>query len=181
MRRLERDGIVERRVGGRGRPTEYHLTLAGRELQPLVEFLIVWGARWVILKPDPARMDPLLLMWWMRGRIRRDHLPEGRVVVQFDFRDVRECTAWLLLEPDDVSVYIQHPGFDVDLLVTADLAGFYCVWLGRRGLADALRDGSVRLDGPSSPVRAFPGWLAWSPAADGVRATLTNSPTPRVL
>lgn len=46
LRRLERAGVVERRVAGNGRATEYHLTPAGRELRRLVDVLVEWGARW---------------------------------------------------------------------------------------------------------------------------------------
>jgi hypothetical protein len=63
-----------------------------------------------------------------------------------------------------------RPGLSVDVLVTADLAAFHRVWLGRISFADALRDESVRLDGPRRLTRAFESWFAWSPFAPAVRA-----------
>jgi hypothetical protein len=143
-----------------------------------VDDLIVWGARWAFGEPDPAELDPVLLLWWMHGRVRRERLPPRRVVVQFDFSGARVASMWLLLDPADVSVCLQHPGFDVDLLVTADLAAFYRVWLGRCTLAEALRREQVRLDGPPALARAFPRWWALSPTAEVVRAT-AGTPRPR--
>ena len=42
LRRLERTGVLERRFLSRGKQTEYRLTLAGRELQRLIEILGEW-------------------------------------------------------------------------------------------------------------------------------------------
>jgi len=77
---------------------------------------------------------------------------------------------WLVLERTDISVCPTDPGFDTDLVVTADIAALYRVWLGRASLADALKEGSVEIDGPPLLARAFPRWLQWSPVADTVRA-----------
>jgi DNA-binding HxlR family transcriptional regulator len=171
LRRLERDGVLERLVAQDGRTTEYRLTRAGRALQRLIDTLTDWGARWAFGEPRPEEMDPVLLLWWMRGRIKPDRRPAKRIVLQFDFRGDRKGTYWLVLDSADVSVCLRHPGFDVDLVVTADIAAFYKVWLGSSSLADALRAGLVELDGPPALARAFPKWLALSPVAESVRAT----------
>lgn len=176
LRHLERSGVVERHVSSGGRATAYQLTLAGRELQQLVDALVAWGARWAFGEPETADLDPVLLLWWMRDRIHRECLPPRPVVVQFDFRGARTRTLWLVLDRGDVSVCLRHPGFDIDVLVTADIAALYRVWLGRSTLAEAMRSGSVQFDGPPALVRAFPGWFAWSPVADVVRAAVTTPP-----
>jgi DNA-binding HxlR family transcriptional regulator len=170
LRQLEQMGIIERHVGGKGRATEYHLTMAGQELKPVIEALLEWGAQWAFGEPDQADLDPVLLLWWLRRGTRLDRLPPRRVVLQFDFHGARTGSYWLLLEPSDVSVCLQHPGFDVDLLVTADIAAFYQVWLGRISFAESLGHQWVQLDGVPALVRAFPTWFAWSPAAAAVRS-----------
>jgi DNA-binding HxlR family transcriptional regulator len=161
LRQLEGNGIVERRVMDGGRLTQYHLTAAGRELQPIVSALVIWGTRWAFSDPQPVHLDPVLLLWWVRGVVQRDRLPAHRVVVQFDFQGACTLTMWLVLDRADVSVCMQHPGFDVDLLLTADLATLYRVWGRRDTFAGAMRRGLVRLDGPPSLARAFSGWLGW--------------------
>jgi hypothetical protein len=118
----------------------------------------------------------VLLLWWVRRGTRLDRLPPQRVVVQFDFHGAQTGSYWLLLEPSDVSVCLQHPAFDIDLLVTTDIAAFYQVWLGRISFAEALGCNWVQLDGIPALVRAFPTWFTWSPAAEAVRAAHRHSP-----
>jgi DNA-binding HxlR family transcriptional regulator len=174
LRRLERMGIVERHASDEGRAVEYALTRAGRELQRVIDVLGGWGARWAFGDPRPSELDPILLLWWMRRRVRRHRLPARRVVIQFDFRGERTGSYWLVLERADVSVCLQHPKFDVDVSVSADIAGFYRVWLGRTTLGEAVRSGVVRLDGMPALTRAFPDWFEWSPMADTVRGALAR-------
>ena len=168
-------GVVERRAVAGGRGTEYILTEAGHEIQRIIDVLGEWGARWAFGEPRPDELDPVILLWWMKRRVHADRLPERRVVVQFDFRGSHRGSYWLVMDPTDVSVCLQDPGFDVDVLVSADIAAFYSVWLGRISLATALHDESVALDGMPAPVRAFPGWFAWSPMADAVRSAAART------
>ena len=77
---------------------------------------------------------------------------------------------WLLLTRTDVSVFLRHPRFEIDLLVSADIATFYRMWLGRISMGEALRGEAVRLRGTPAFVRAFAQWFSWSPMADTVRA-----------
>jgi DNA-binding HxlR family transcriptional regulator len=172
LRRLEQAGVVERRVAPGGRRTEYRLTRAGRELQRIIDDLGEWGARWAFGEPRPNELDPIVLLWWMRRRVRQERIGGRRVVIQFDFRACPTQGYWLLIDPSDVSVCLKHPGHDIDLLVTADIMAFYRVWLGRSTLAEAVRRSQVRLDGRPADIRAFPQWFAWSPMAAAVRAAL---------
>ena len=73
--------------------------------------------------------------------------------------------------PDELD---PHPGFDVDVTVTADIRALYEVWLGRALLEDVIRSRRVRLDGMSSDVHTFPLWFARSRMADTVRTALTE-------
>ena len=74
---------------------------------------------------------PDLLIVWMARNVDREQLPPNRTVVQFDFRDPAK-RYWMVLEPSEASVCIQHPGFDVDLEVKVDTATLYRVYLGAR-------------------------------------------------
>jgi hypothetical protein len=60
----------------------------------------------------------------------------------------------------------EHAGFEIDLVVNADLVALTKAWMGDVRLADAMRSGLVRVEGPTALVRAFPGWLALSGFAD---------------
>lgn len=176
LRQLEAAGVVEKRTMAAGRrTTAYHLTEAGRALEGVIDALLVWGSEWAFGEPTPEQLDPLLLMWWLRSGVRPDALPAGRVTVQFSFTGnerapSQRATYWLVLAREDVTVCLTDPGHPLDLLVTADLAAFFQVWVGRLAYDEALRGGAVRVEGLPRLVRAFPQWFALSPAAPAVRA-----------
>ncbi|MCA9952312.1 MAG: helix-turn-helix transcriptional regulator [Anaerolineales bacterium] len=173
LRRLQRMGLVEKVTGRNGRQnTAYYPTAAGQELQAVINALLVWGAKNERAKPDDNDLDPLLLMWWMRGRVCSDHLPAQRVVVRFDFTGAKSQTYWLLLTPEDASICLTNPGFELDVLVTADLAAYFQIWLGRLTFTAAQAAGKVQIDTIPIYANAFPHWFAYSLAAPAVQAAL---------
>jgi hypothetical protein len=109
-------------------------------------------------------------MWWMQRRVHQDALPEGRTVVQFDIVGGRRREVfWLVLERQESSVCKADPGFEVDVRVTADETEFHRVFAGRTTLGEAMNEGSVTIDGPSTLVRQLPKWFAWSPFYERTR------------
>jgi DNA-binding HxlR family transcriptional regulator len=168
LRSLDRAEIVQRRTGAKGRTLDYRLTLAGRDLEAVVQAIGEWGATWSVTEPRPEELDPYLLMVWMARHVDREQLPANRTVVQFDFRDPAE-RYWMVLETAEVSVCLQHPGFDVDLKVAVDTATLYRVYLGRAELAGALRARTLTMSGPRKLQREFGRWFAWSAFAPASR------------
>ena len=73
----------------------------------------------------------------MARHVDYDELPADRTVVQFNFRNPAK-RYWMVLEPSEVSVCLQHPGFDVDLELAVDTATLYRIYLGRAELGAAL-------------------------------------------
>lgn len=169
LRRLEKHGILTREPAPSGKKTVYRLTQAGLDLFPIIESLTRWGARWAFGEPRQDELKPLLLMAWMRGRVCHENLPACRVVVEFRFPTARPRDYWMVLNPGDVSICLTHPGFEVDLYVTADLTSLYKVWVGRMPFAAALADDQIHMDASPELARAFPTWFALSPAAGIVR------------
>jgi DNA-binding HxlR family transcriptional regulator len=169
LRDLEDAGVVERLPRAQSTIAEYHLSEAGRELKAVVEALGAWGVRWAFGDPRPEELDAGLLVWKIHQRINREVLPETRTVIEFDFTGPGARRVWLLLERGDVSVCVTPPGYDSDLIVRADLAFFYRVWLGQIEYDAAIRCGSVQVDGPPALARQLPRWFMWSPMARFVR------------
>lgn len=170
LRQLQRAGLVEKRLTAAGRSTtEYRLTQAGQELFPVLNSLRAWGEVWAFGDPTPDELDPVLLMWWMRNRAEVDRLPERRVVAQFDFSGAATVSFWLILSRDDVTLCLTDPGYEVNLLVTADLASFFKLWGGRMSYQEALSNGAVHIEGAPSLARTFPQWFGWSAAAPSRR------------
>jgi DNA-binding HxlR family transcriptional regulator len=168
LHQLELAGIVVKCDG------RYRLTEAGRDLEPLVFGLGEWGARWAFGPPRESELDPALLMWWAHGRIDAGALPDRRVVLAFVLSEPR-FDAWLVCEEIGVSVCRVDPGFDVDATVAARVADLAEVWLGRRSLVDALRQGEVAVTGLREVVDAVPAALRLSPVADLVRAARAHA------
>jgi DNA-binding HxlR family transcriptional regulator len=169
MRALERAEVVERRTGPKGRTLEYRLTPGGRDLEPVVQAIGEWGATWSFTEPRPEELDPDLLIVWMARHVDRESLPPERTVVKFDFREPKR-RYWMVLERSEVSVCLQHPGFDVDLEVAVDTAALYLVYLGRAELGGAIRAGRLTLTGPRALQRGFGRWFTWSAFAPASRA-----------
>jgi hypothetical protein len=91
--------------------------------------------------------------------LRRERLPDRRVVIRFDFTGrPRLERYWLLIEFGDTEICRTHPGFDEDLYITADAEAFTRWHAGHLTWAEATRGDRIRLNGPSSLVRAFPTW-----------------------
>jgi DNA-binding HxlR family transcriptional regulator len=167
LRELEEAGVVQSRPLARGRGREYRPTRAAEELREVLERLGEWGQRWGTGQFDPANLDLALLMWNVRRRIDLARLPRRRVVVRFDFRTFPPRfralqTCWLILEPKGTDLCLKDPGFDVDLVVTADAAAMAKVWTGAITFAQAVRSGGLEVEGPRDLVRAFPTWLLLS-------------------
>ncbi len=168
MRALERAEVIARRTGPSGRTLGYRLTPAGRDLEPVVQAIGEWGATWSVTEPRPGELDPYLLVVWMARHVDRRRLPPNRTVVKFDFRDPDQ-RYWMVLEPSEVSVCLQHPGFEVDLAVTVDTGTLYRVYLGRAELGGAIRAGRLTMSGPRALQRRFGDWFTWSAFAAASR------------
>ncbi len=169
LRHLEELGVVERSPRGDGKASAYVLTPAGEELRGLIQGLGEWGARWAFGEPREAELDAPLLLWKICRRI--DDGPRAeRTVVRIDFRDDRSWY-WVVLDANGASLCLKNPGFEVDVELRTDLRTLFEVWHGRRDLADALGDRTLRLEGQRGRVQLFRNLLArLSPMAHAVRA-----------
>jgi DNA-binding HxlR family transcriptional regulator len=166
LRQLQAHGLVEKRVNQAGRQsTEYCLTAAGDALYDALEALVVWGAKWAFGDPRPEDLDPLLLMWWMHKRVNADQLPDERVVVQFNFHGPQQDTFWLVMTCADTTLCLIDPGYEINLLVRAELATFFKLYAGRISYHEAVDSDAVQIDGAPRLIRAFPSWFQWSAAA----------------
>ena len=127
----------------------------------VVEILGAWGARWGMTEhtPEELDLDPGVILCRLRLQVVRAALPSRRVVVQVAVRGPQAGTYWYVLAPTEASLCFQHPGFDIDLLLTADAVTLYDIWLGRTTMGDALRAGTFCLDGAPSLISAFPRWF----------------------
>jgi DNA-binding HxlR family transcriptional regulator/putative sterol carrier protein len=162
LRQLVAAGLATRTDDG------YVLTPAGEDLRPVVFGLAEWGARHAFGDPRPEELDPEVLMWWFHGRIDTSEVTR-RTVIQIDITDHKR-KFWLVIEPEDASVCYADPGFEVDAVMTSNLAALYQVWEGEIDLLDAMRQGLLELQGPRAIMQALPRWFLFSPIEPIVRA-----------
>ena len=161
LKQLERLGIVESAAKAVGRGRHYELTSAGHGLFAVCQSLGEWGARWLEIAPE--HLDPFVALWSMCNALRRDQLPDRRVVIRLDFTGrLRPERYWLIIEFGDTEICKTYNGLDEDLYVTAEAEAFVKWHAGQLTWAQVTREGRIKLHGPSSLVRAFPTWNARS-------------------
>ena len=180
LKALEAGGVLERRPNRAGRGWEYHPTQAGRELETVLNELGIWAQHWIELRREDC--DPAYLMQTVHSLLRPEKLPPGPVTVRFEFMGEPKIY-WLVIEGPHPELCYNDPGRDIDLLVRLDEQAFGGVILGRRRFADAVADGSIRLDGTPDLVRTFPGWIGMTRYAPYARpipdSTPSRTATPR--
>jgi DNA-binding HxlR family transcriptional regulator len=168
LKHLEQAGVVKRKSGARGH--EYHLTEAGREFAPMIRWLGEWGQRWFRSSYGPDEVDVRLLTWEMRRAVKPEAFPPGRISVEFDFVDQPESKRhwWFVNDGAEADLCPTNPGYEVDLLVTTDLASFTRVWMGDMSVRKAMAEGKLELDGSRAFRQCFEQWLGRS-GFSGVR------------
>jgi DNA-binding HxlR family transcriptional regulator len=157
LRDLVEVGVVTVAAKTTGRGQAYCLSTAGLALCPIIDQLGDWGTLFARSRIGPASCDPSFLMWALRSYVDRRLLPDRRLVVRFAFRGLEPAframpLRWLVAVDGDLDVCWEDPGYDTDAEVRAEITRFARVWLGHEGLAAALGDGSVEIEGPRDVV-----------------------------
>jgi DNA-binding HxlR family transcriptional regulator len=179
LRQMQRAGLVRHARGAPGKEGEYRLTAAGEALRPIVEQMGLWAQHWSTRGLLDRDLDDALLVWGLHRTLRLPGDVRRRVVLRFDFLGLPRAARvarrswWLVAQAGDVEICLKDPGFDTDVLVTADLRSFTEVVLGERSLKSAQREGRVKLQGAPSLVRALPAWL---PLNGELKTTLGIAP-----
>lgn len=176
LHELERAGVIEIRPKPGGHGSLYEPTSAGRDLSNVLDALGSWAEKWTELTNEHA--EPDYVLWaWCRTYLRRDLLPDGRVVVRFEFHQRgRRVKHWLLIERGDGEVCRVDPGFGDDVVVVVTDALMFARWhLGLVGWAAALRSGGIQVSGPRDLCRALPTWNGGPETATKRRAKVGTS------
>ena len=156
---LAHSGIIDRKQIGNRRGFEYKLTDAGREFGPVIESLGAWGYKWSTRDLRDEHLDPDFLIWVLHKLMRKENLPDHRIVVFFQFRETPKRRYWLVLKRPEVDVCLFDPGFGIDLEVVAKLRALADICLGHLAVRDAMARGTLTLLGARDLCRQFPTWL----------------------
>ena len=171
---LRSSGIIEQVETDHERRHQYRLSVAGKQLGPVIEALGTWGYNWACKDLEDEHLDPDFLMWVMRRMVHVDALPEERVVVAFQFRQHADRYYWLVLHRPEVDLCIKDPGYEVSLEVEGTVRAFAHVCLGHMGLLQAMRDGDVDVRGTPRYRNALPGWLGVTHFATAARNAIAS-------
>ena len=162
LKMLEDKGVIIRKPISGQRGCEYRLTPMGRELEPVIDGLAVWGMRWARGQMTDDELDVELLMWDIRRRIDSQSLPDGETVLCFTFSDLdQHKTWWLVIDGDEIDLCTEDTGKDVDLYVTSDLRTMVEIWEGDTDLRTAIRDERVIAMGAPHLIRSINDWFGF--------------------
>ena len=154
-------GLIIRKTPEGQAHAEYHLTPAGRELQPIILGLGEWGMRWARGQMADKELDVQMLMYDYCRRIDNRHLPPGRRVIEFTFPGLPKFARWwMVIEPDGARELCVHPpGKTVDLLIRSDLRTIAEIWAGDTDILTAKRAGRLRVSGQPEMIKTLAMWL----------------------
>ncbi len=163
LRQLEAIGVVERRKVDRN--WEYHLTVAGEELRPIVVGIGHWGARWIGSLLQRQQLDAGFLRWYIRRFAHIDEFPSTqRTVVHFRFRDApaAEREWWLVVEDRAADLCRDDPGHDITVTVDSTVRALTEVWTGDSDPAQEIRAGALVVQGAGRLGQQLWRWLGRS-------------------
>jgi len=163
LKHLVKAGVAEM-SGSKGHHT-YHLTPAGKELQPIVELLGVWGHRWAQSDLSGGDLDAGLLMWDIRRSVDPDIFPRHRVVVQFEYPDASAGARdwWLISDNGEIDLCLKDPGYDIDILIKCPLKVMTQIWICEKSFKESTASGDVVIMGDPGLAGKLQDWLRSSP------------------
>lgn len=159
LRELQSVGLVETTPSPSGKGSLYRLTGAGEDLGDVLLAIGNWGERWLEVAPEHA--DPgFVLDSWCNRYLATDKLPQRRVVARFDFPDQpkRGSPLWFIFDGDKSEVCRKPPGFEEDLIVTAESVALAEWHLGRIEWVHALHQERIQVAGFPRLAKSLPTW-----------------------
>ncbi len=160
---LQDYGLLVRTTAPGQKRHEYHLTAAGRELGPVVNAIGVWGMRWARGQMADDELDVEHLMVYLCRAVRGDRLPQGRIVLEFHFGDLKRFRDWWIVVNDGESdLCVDAPAHPADVRFVCDVRTMIAVFMGDLTLGEARRQGLLRLTGQSGLLREVGAWLGVS-------------------
>jgi len=130
----------------------------GRGAAGKVPVFGLWSQKWLDHEYTEEHLDPSLLMWDNRRNVDCRFMPDDkRVMVEFKLHGYKskQKSWWLIFEDSEADLCNKDPGYEIDLYVKAHIRDLTEVWVSRRRLNEAVRDGSLKLEGALRQVRNF--------------------------
>ena len=133
LRMLGDNGIIIRKRIPEKRGYEYHLTPAGKSLQPVLTVLGNWGMTWVFDSMNDEQTDVTVLVHDIAALIDADQLPDCDTVLRFTFTDIEENPQqFVLIQDGKQESCNENPGYEVDDYFRCTLRTLSEIWWVRR-------------------------------------------------
>lgn len=167
LRVLVDSGIAIRKRIPEQRGSEYHLTPAGRALEPLINEMGKWGMRWVFSGLADDELDAVVLLGHMAALLKTEALPACDTVFQFTFTDLTDPAQYFIfLHEGRREVCDLNPGHEVDVFIRGTLRTVSEIFWGERELAAARSEGSLQISGAPIYERSLAQWFPVSTLVD---------------
>ena len=146
---------------------EYFPTESCKELLPVVKSLGDWGMRWARGHLVDTDYDVELLMLYLQRSILTDKLVGNETVIRFKFTDIKKPADWWLVATGrEVDVCNKDPGKEVDVYFTSTVRTMVDIWMGDLSYKKAVKEGLLKVVGPSVLTRNIFSWMNSSVFAD---------------
>jgi DNA-binding HxlR family transcriptional regulator len=164
LKDLEQAGLVTPRKSSQRGVVEYHLTEAGKDLQPVVMALGLWGHRWVESHLTLKNLDPSLLMWDMRRNLNPKPLPPRRCTIHIGFPELATGSRdwWLVVDGETVDLCLIDPGHEIDLHIVGSLRSMTAIWMGISTIEKETEARNIEISGDRSIEACIHQWLGLS-------------------
>ena len=104
--------------------------------------------------------DVELLMLYLQRSVQPDKLAGSESIIRFKFTDLKEMSDWwLVAKSDEVDVCVKDPGKDVDVYFTCSVKTMIDVWMGDVSYRKAVRNGDLKVVGPSVLTKDIFNWM----------------------
>ena len=158
--------VVKKKIAGQ-QGFEYFATQSCKELLPVILSLGKWGMRWTRENLTEHDYDVELLMLYLQRSVQPDKLVGNESVIRFKFTDLKDMADWwILVRNSEVDVCTKDPGMDVDVYFTCAVKTMIDVWMGETPYRKAVKDGELKVVGPTALTKNIFSWLNISMFAD---------------
>lgn len=169
LKELELLGLVERVEDKGTGSVDYLRTEAAIALEDTLNTLATWGQRFIKAELALCTAKASNLMCKLRELIRRDELPDRRVLMRFNFNDpgLTDGTYWVSVrpgEPVELCTTTRHS--DVDLFVETNTPSLLGIIQNRTSLQREIDLGETFVTGDAVLMRTMSRWLPRSDYSD---------------
>jgi DNA-binding HxlR family transcriptional regulator len=160
LKTLDDNGIVVRKRIPEQRGYEYHLTPAGKSLEPLLNEFGKWGICWIYDGLSDEELSAAQCAQHFCGLVKSDGLPSGTTVIEIVLEDVEEMShVFVMIRGDEREICDENPGHEVDVYVRSTLRTLTEIMLGDLSLLAARASGALRVTGPTVYTKNLAKWF----------------------